>query len=91
MQSSTRKKDSNHSVDPICGMVVSNTSEFSVDLNGDRYFFCCEPRAQKFAGKPMYCLERDPTAAAMSLSSVWVITNAFRLRNLKLQDLSSPG
>ncbi len=64
MQTSTSEKDPDRSIDPVCGMFVSKTSEYSFDLNGDKYFFCCEPCAQKFADNPKYYLERDPAAAA---------------------------
>jgi YHS domain-containing protein len=90
MQTSTREKDPDRSVDPVFSMFVSNTSEFSVDLDGDRYFFCCEPLAQKSTGNPHYYLGRDPATAPMSLSSVSVTKNALRPRNLKIQGLSSP-
>jgi len=57
--------DDDSLTDPVCGMKVTSESEHSFDFDGERYYFCCQGCAQKFAGDPKYYLERDPVAEAM--------------------------
>jgi Cu+-exporting ATPase len=64
-QSAAAEADDAALTDPVCGMKVTTESEHSFDFGGDRYYFCCEGCARKFAGDPKYYLERDPAAEAM--------------------------
>ena len=65
MQDTAIKDDSAPLTDPVCGMTVTPDSQYSVDFEDERYYFCCEGCARKFDADPRYYLERDPAAEAM--------------------------
>jgi Cu+-exporting ATPase len=64
MQSTTNQIDPATSIDPVCGMTVSRSSEHRFEFNNEAYFFCCGGCASKFCADPQYYLDRDPAAEA---------------------------
>jgi YHS domain-containing protein len=47
-------------VDPVCGMAVTEDSEWSAEYEGETYYFCCVECRDKFMADPMTYLETEP-------------------------------
>ena len=54
--------------DPVCGMVVvPNTNEISVEIDGETYFFCADNCRKSFVENPQKYLCHKPTKK----KSIW--------------------
>ena len=43
--------------DPVCGMMVDETSSISFEYNGKKYYFCCEKCREEFKKSPEHYLK----------------------------------
>jgi Kef-type K+ transport system membrane component KefB len=75
--------------DPICGMTVDRATAIHAERDGETFSFLYNALGIPVAAGVLYpffglLLSPIVAGAAMSLSSVSVISNALRLRNVKL-------
>ncbi len=52
MDRSAKHFESSDYIDPVCGMTVSDTSEYRSDFEGTDYYFCSEQCEKKFLANP---------------------------------------